>query len=76
METIFDHNPTDEELLHLFQENKALINKKKYLETMVVESWRFMHISSLYKLRNNDAKAKEYEKLSGFPTSQIIDYCY
>ncbi len=76
METIFDHNPTNEELLSLFQENKVLMNKKKYLETIVVASWRFMHISNLCELRNNDIEAEKYRKLSGFPSSQIIDYCY
>ncbi len=57
METLFDHEPNDEELQFLFLAGQ---NREKYLETIRDQETEFGNIYALYMIRGNRDKAMEY----------------
>lgn len=68
METIFDHNPTKEELKRFgFREYETFsIQEQKdfYLNHPSVDTYNY-HLYILFSIRGNDERAKElYQKLS------------
>ncbi len=73
METVFDHNITEEEFKELF--GQFFKDKDDYLKNMTIESHAYFNIYELYTLRNDSEKAEKYLDLSGIPIENIIDRC-
>jgi hypothetical protein len=57
METVFDHEPTTEELKYLFLSGRS---KEEYLASHVDQETEFGNIYALYMIRGNREKALEY----------------
>ena len=57
METVFDHEPTPEELKYLFLSGRT---REEYLESHVDQETEFGNIYALYMIRGNREKALEY----------------
>ena len=57
MESLFDHNPTPEELRYLFLEGTS---RAGYLASPRDEETEFGHIYALYMIRGRRDKALEY----------------
>lgn len=57
METVFDHNPTGEELKYLFLSGKT---REEYLADHADQETEFGNIYALYMIRGNREKALEY----------------
>ncbi len=57
METLFDHDPTPEELQFLFLAGQT---REKYLETQRDQETEFGNIYALYMIRGNREKALGY----------------
>jgi len=55
METIFDHNPTPEELEEFF-----FIIPERASYVPIIQDTEYAHIYRLYKMRGNDEMAAEY----------------
>lgn len=60
METIFDHNPTNEELKAHFSK---VISKEKHLAKHFSQDTEYAFIYSLYKMRGDEAHAAKYRSL-------------
>lgn len=58
METVFDHNPTEEKLEYLFDDPH--ISKDEYMSYGDNQAQAYTFIYYLYKYRHNDEKTKEY----------------
>ena len=57
METVFDHEPTNEELKYLFLSGRS---KEEYSASHVDQETEFGNIYALYMIRGNREKALEY----------------
>ena len=57
METLFDHNPTPEELKYLFLSG---MTREEYLASIRDLETEFGHIYALYMIRGQREKALEY----------------
>jgi len=57
METVFDHNPTPEELKFLFLSGQS---KEEYLSAHEDQETEYGNIYALYMIRGNREKALEY----------------
>ena len=57
METVFDHDPSAEELKYLFLSGQS---KEAYLATHDDQETEFGNIYALYMIRGNREKALEY----------------
>jgi hypothetical protein len=64
METIFDHNPTDEEMVTLFGRS---IPREEYLALPLGQESEFGHLYSLYKIRGDTATAGRYLNMIADP---------
>ncbi len=58
METVFEHNPTSEELDYLFEDIAS--TKEELLTYGLTQVQHYTFIYYLYKYRNDKKKAKEY----------------
>lgn len=73
METVFDHNITNQEFKELL--GKFFKDKDDYLKNMSLENHAYFNIYELYILRNDLEKAEKYLDLSGIPIEEVIDHC-
>ena len=57
METVFDHNITEKEMLKIFGFNES---KNEFLESKQTQRWHYVTIYNLYSIRGNIVMAKKY----------------
>ena len=57
METVFDHDPSSEELRYLFMSG---MSREEYLATHSDQETEYGNIYALYMIRGNREKALEY----------------